>query len=71
MGLDRKVFPTLPDTLVERPDSKELMQLNDILLKACAQSVSRRYTTAAAMHADLLRLHAATQTAPAAPPRTN
>jgi CHASE2 domain-containing sensor protein len=57
MGLDREQFPALPETLTERPDFDALMQLNEIIDKACARNVADRYQHAAAMRADLLRLN--------------
>jgi len=56
MGRDRVQFPELPTNLAERPDRREVLQLNDIILKACEVDVSQRYQTAAELKADLVRL---------------
>jgi CHASE2 domain-containing sensor protein len=56
MGRTLEHFPELPDTLIERPDYKQLVQLNQIILKAAENNVSVRYKTAGQMHADLLKL---------------
>jgi CHASE2 domain-containing sensor protein len=56
MGRDREQFPELPTTLVERPDKDALLQLNEIILKACETDPRRRYRTAAEMHEDLRKL---------------
>jgi serine/threonine protein kinase/tetratricopeptide (TPR) repeat protein len=57
-GEDRRKFPDLPTELKGWPDSRALLQLNEVVLKACAKDVARRYHSAEEMHADLLRLQA-------------
>ena len=58
MGRDRQKFPELPTDLETWPDQDQLLQLNNILLKACETDVANRYQSAAELHADLLALHA-------------
>lgn len=55
MGKDRLDFPELGTNLDERVDKDRLLQLNQVLLKACAQNPARRYTTADEMRRDLAR----------------
>jgi len=65
-GMDRHYFPELPDTLTSRPDAKDLLRLNEIILKACQRELQERYQSAAQMHADLLRVQTETKTDTAA-----
>lgn len=52
-GNDRNDFPALP----EQPRfSKEFLELNEVLIKACQRDVRLRYRTAAEMTSDLLAL---------------
>jgi len=55
-GLDRREFPKLPDNLRTWPDVKQVFELNEIILKACAQNAKSRYQTCNEMHADLALL---------------
>src|SRR5947207_3434208 len=55
-GKDRQEFPQLPPDLQTHPDHARLLELNEILLKACAVDPRQRYVNAAAMLADLDRL---------------
>lgn len=57
-GQDRRQFPDLPSELKEWPESKALRQLNEVVLKACARDVARRYRSAEEMRSDLARLEA-------------
>ena len=57
-GRDRKEFPKLPDDLDELSNRRALLELNEVTLKACEPSLSRRYSSAEAMHDDLLLLQA-------------
>ncbi len=57
-GRDRTEFPNLPDDLDEVPDRRALLELNEIVLKACDSDLQRRYASAAAMREDLLLLQA-------------
>ncbi len=55
-GLDGKEFPALPSELGTWPDRRELLQLNSIIGRACANEVKRRYSSAAKMRDDLVAL---------------
>jgi TolB-like protein len=57
-GQDRRQFPDLPVELKEWADSRAMLQLNEVVLKACAKDVTKRYRSAGEMHADLSRLQA-------------
>lgn len=57
-GFDRREFPNLPNNLDTRTDRAELLEFNEILLKACDPLVSRRYQTAEELHSDLLLIQA-------------
>ena len=56
MGKDRMDFPAVSTRLAELPDKVALMQLNEVLLRACAHDPAARYATAEEMHEDLARL---------------
>ena len=56
MGKDRLDFPAVNTRLEDLPDKSELLQLNDVLLRACANDPGDRYPTAATMHEDLVRV---------------
>jgi CHASE2 domain-containing sensor protein len=56
MGRDREQFPELPTTLVERPDKEDLLQLNEVILKACEYDVERRFQTAQELYDALLKV---------------
>ncbi len=53
---DRQDFPELPTLLTDFPDRDRLLELNEVVLTACANDPSRRYQTAWDMHAHLLVL---------------
>jgi TolB-like protein/cytochrome c-type biogenesis protein CcmH/NrfG len=55
-GLDRQEFPRLPPEMGQRPDRKLLLELNEIILRACEPDPGRRYHDASAMLDDLLVL---------------
>ena len=55
-GMDRREFPKLPDDLRVWPDAAQVFELNEIILKACAQDSRHRYQTCDEMHADLALL---------------
>jgi serine/threonine protein kinase len=57
-GRDRTEFPNLPVDLDDVPDRRALLELNEIVLKACDSDLQRRYASAAAMREDLLLLQA-------------
>ena len=41
--MDRREFPTLPEDLRECEDARRLLELNEIVLKACAKDPTQRY----------------------------
>ncbi|HEY0944010.1 MAG TPA: serine/threonine-protein kinase [Opitutaceae bacterium] len=53
-GLDRNDYPRLPPELHEWPDRRELMELNEIIIRACDADTRQRYSDAAAMLEELL-----------------
>jgi hypothetical protein len=55
---DRRCFPDLPPDLKGWPDAPAVLELNEIVLKACAADAQQRYESADAMHTDLARLAA-------------
>lgn len=55
-GKDRLDFPEIDSQLSTRPDREQLLQLNDVLVKACAHDSKKRYRTAAEMNRDLAAL---------------
>ena len=55
MGKDRMEFPSVSTRLDELPDKATLLQLNEVLLRACANNPAERYATAEEMHEDLER----------------
>lgn len=52
-GKDRQDFPDLPDDLKDSAERAGLAELNEIVLKACADDLGQRYRSADAMQADL------------------
>jgi WD40 repeat protein len=52
-GRDRMDFPQLPDALSEMPECDQLLELNEILGRACAPSPRQRYRNASELEADL------------------
>lgn len=56
MGKDRMEFPSVSTRLDELPDKAALLQLNEVLLRACANNPAERYEHAHEMHEDLVRL---------------
>jgi serine/threonine protein kinase len=55
-GKDRLDFPEIDSQLSARPDRERLLQLNDVLIKACANDPRKRYASAAEMRRDLAAL---------------
>lgn len=55
-GKDRLDFPEIDSQLSQRPDREQLLQLNNVLVKACANDPKKRYDSAAEMHRDLATL---------------
>jgi eukaryotic-like serine/threonine-protein kinase len=56
MGRDRMDFPAVNSYLAELPDKAQLLKLNAVFLRACANDPADRYANAEDMHDDLLRL---------------
>jgi WD40 repeat protein len=57
-GRDRQDFPELPTQLRQEQDREALVELNEIVLKACEHNPASRYRSAEEMHADLALLQA-------------
>jgi len=57
-GRDRHEFPKLPDHLDSLPDRRALLELNEVVLKACDADLERRYASAEVMREELLLLQA-------------
>ena len=55
-GRDRQDFPELPTLLQGFPDRDRILELNEIILTACANTAAKRYATAWDMHAHLVVL---------------
>src|SRR5262245_61753709 len=55
-GKDRLDFPEIDSQLSTRPDREQFLQLNEVVIKACANDPKDRYGSAAAMHRDLTAL---------------
>jgi serine/threonine protein kinase len=55
-GKDRNEFPALPADLAGSADHQRLLELNEVILKACANELPQRYESAAEMLADLALL---------------
>jgi len=56
-ALDRRELPKLPENLRAWPDTLQVFELNEIILKACASQPKERYQTVEEMYADLALLH--------------
>jgi tetratricopeptide (TPR) repeat protein len=56
-GKDRFDYPALPNNLDDTNSPQELIELNEIVLKACRADPRERYQSADQMHADLWLLH--------------
>jgi serine/threonine protein kinase len=52
-GKDRQEFPQLPPDLQSHPDYTALLELNEIILKACETDPRLRYASATALREDL------------------
>src|ERR1022692_1583033 len=55
-GMDRREFPKLPEDLRSWPDAKQVFELNEILLKACATNLGQRYKAAGVMLSEIALL---------------
>lgn len=53
MGKDRQSFPSPPTLLDDLPDRTELLELNEVITKACDPDPAKRYSSAASLLADL------------------
>lgn len=56
MGRDRRAFPSPATRLTELPDQRELLELNQVISRACDPDPRRRYLSCTQMEADLLLL---------------
>ena len=52
-GKDRQEFPQLPSDLQSHPDYAALLELNEVILKACETDPRQRYASASALREDL------------------
>ncbi|MHC1763145.1 MAG: WD40 repeat domain-containing serine/threonine protein kinase [Verrucomicrobiia bacterium] len=55
-GMSRCEYPRLPQNLSDLPDAAELLEFNEVLLRACAKDTNRRYRQAGELLADLALL---------------
>jgi WD40 repeat protein len=53
-GMDRNDYPRLPPELTTFPDSQDLLELNEVLLRACDNNRDKRYPDASALLDELL-----------------
>lgn len=52
-GQDRRQFPDLPPELRQSTDAATVLELNEVVLRACANDAQKRYASADQMQADL------------------
>ncbi|HTL54965.1 MAG TPA: protein kinase [Candidatus Limnocylindrales bacterium] len=52
-GMDRRQFPRLPPELRSWPEAKLVLELNEVIVKACAVRLAERYANAREMLSDL------------------
>lgn len=52
-GRDRLDFPQLPPRIHQMPEGEDLLELNEVITRACAPTVDQRYATAMQLQADL------------------
>ena len=55
-GWNRNKFPGMPHSLVAKADQALLLELNAVILRACAPSLANRYKSVEEMHQDLVVL---------------
>ncbi|HMF11718.1 MAG TPA: serine/threonine-protein kinase, partial [Gemmataceae bacterium] len=55
-GLDRRRFAELPKDLRDWPDQHSVIELNEVVLRACAKNSAARYSTCQEMRDELLLL---------------
>jgi WD40 repeat protein len=58
MGRDRNDYPRLPEDFQQRADAPELIELNEVIVRACDPSLAVRYADAEALLHELLLLQA-------------
>jgi serine/threonine protein kinase len=56
-GLDRRRYPDLPADLKAWPDSQTVLELNQVVIRACSADVGTRYRTAQDVQKDLLQMN--------------
>ena len=52
-GRDRMEFPRLPSDLAQLPEREGILDLNEVITRACAPAPGERYATASQMESDL------------------
>lgn len=57
-GLDRQSYPRLPEDLSQRADRAQLLELNEVILKACEPELKNRFKSATELLDELLLLQA-------------
>jgi WD40 repeat protein len=57
-GQDRSEFPRLPGNLSELPDRAQLLELNEVVIRACDPDATLRHQDASALLSELLLLQA-------------
>jgi eukaryotic-like serine/threonine-protein kinase len=55
MGRSSQDYPDLPSSLLERTEKEALLELNDLVSKACDPDPKARYATAAELQAELIK----------------
>jgi serine/threonine protein kinase len=55
-GMDRRRFAELPEDLHQWPEHRAVVELNEIVLRACAKDPAARYSSCQQMHAELTLL---------------
>jgi tetratricopeptide (TPR) repeat protein len=55
-GMDRREFPKLPEDLRQWPDARLVVELNEIVLRACSKDTANRYKSTQELLDDLARL---------------
>jgi serine/threonine protein kinase len=55
-GLDRREFPKLPDDLRDWPDRNAVVEINEVVLKACAADSEERYKSCDELQTELTLL---------------
>lgn len=67
-GLGASEFPELPGTLFQRPDCREFLLLNDLVLRACALDARNRFQSALELQDALRSLRRQLADPPSSPP---